>query len=297
MDYNLTILYKKKLVEALKAFDKFCTANELNYFACSGTALGAVRHKGFIPWDDDIDIYMLRKDYNRLITLREKLNDTKYKITELGDEGYIYPFAKFYDTQTTLVEQKNFPTCCIGVYIDIFALDEVDGNIEKLAQKKEEYERLFENFQLTYCSPSLYLVLSNIYHFNFRYLWKLIKLHYCSLKRKKEVRKQFIEYEKLWQTEEGGGKLYFHHAIYKIEKEIFEKKWFDSYLYLPFEDYKIRMNIEYDKYLSRLFGDYMTPPPVEKRQPHHPHYYLNLKEGLSQEEVKQRIKRGEYLVY
>ena len=66
---------------------------------------------------------------------------------------------------------------------------------------------------------------------------------------------------------------------------------------MPFEDFRIRVNTEYEKYLSQLFGDYMTPPPEDKRVSNHHHYYLNLKEGLSLEEATDRIKRGERLVY
>ena len=295
MDEKTSVLYKKKLVETLKAFDEFCTENGLNYFACSGTAIGAVRHKGFIPWDDDIDVYMLREDYDRLVEIRSKLNNTHYKIAEMGDEGYVYSFAKFYDTHTTLVETPSFPTCCIGVYVDIFALDEVNDN-DELRKKKEEYEFLLENYQKTYCSYTAYWFFANLFHFNFKYLKNTLTPRLCSRKKKEEIRKRFVDYEMAWRKEKGD-KLFFHHAIYKIEKEIFEKEWFDSYEYLPFEDYKVRVNKDYDKYLSRLFGDYMILPPVEKRMPHHPHYYLNLNEGLDVREVKRRVAKGEYLVY
>ena len=296
MDEVVSKLYKEKLVETLKAFDEFCTVNGLNYYACSGTAIGAVRHKGFIPWDDDIDVYMLRSDYDKLIEMRSKLSGNHFRIVELGDEGYNYSFAKFYDTNTTLVEVEEYPTCCIGVYVDIFALDEVSGQIEQVNKKKEEYEKLLKQYQLTYRTPKLYWILANIFHLNFRYLWETLYPRYCSKKKKVYIRKKFIDFEMSWRKEKGE-KLFFHHAIYKTEKEIFEKDWFRSYIYMPFENYKVRLNTEYDKYLTRLFGDYMTPPPEEKRVPHHPHFYLNLNEGLSYAEVKRRIRKGERLVY
>ncbi len=296
MREEVSVLYKKKLVETLKAFDEFCTESGLNYFACSGTAIGAVRHKGFIPWDDDIDVYMLREDYDRLIKIRNNLFETHYRIAEMGDEGYIYSFAKFYDSNTTLVEVDEYPTCCIGVYVDIFPLDEVSGNIEEVKQKKEEYEKLFDQYQLTYRTPKLYWILANAFHFNFAFLWKRLYPRYCSRKKKEQIRQRFMDYEMKWR-EEKGEKLFFHHALYKTEKEIFEKEWFHSYLYMPFEDYQVRVNTEYDKYLTRLFGDYMTPPPVEQQVSHHFHYYLNLKEGLSLSQVKERISKGEKLVY
>ena len=88
-----------------------------------------------------------------------------------------------------------------------------------------------------------------------------------------------------------------HHGIYTLHKELFKKDWFSSSEYLPFDNYKIRVCGGYKQYLTQLFGDYLTPPPVEQRVSHHSHYYLNLKEGLSLSEVKERIKRGETLVY
>ena len=294
MDENASILYKKKLIEALKAFDEFCNANDLNYYACSGTAIGAVRHKGFIPWDDDIDIYMLRADYNRLIELRSKLNGGHYRIAELGDEGYVYAFAKFYDSNTTLVEYSCYPTCRIGVYIDIFALDEVEDD-EDLRQKKIEYERLSTRFQKTFFSPSWNWIRGNLLRMRFKDIWETLSLCYCRKSKKTSIRNKFIEYEMKWRNDRGDF-LFFHKSLYKIDKEIFRKEWFKSYVYLPFEDYRIRVNKEYDKYLTHLFGDYMTPPPVEQQKSHHYHYYLNLKESLTLEEVKRRIKRGERTV-
>ena len=296
MDELVSNLFKKKLVETLRAFDEFCSKNGLEYFACSGTAIGAVRHKGFIPWDDDIDVYMLRKDYDRLIDIRTSLDGTHYRIAELGDEDYIYPFAKFYDNNTTLVETKEFPSCRIGVYIDIFALDEVSDDLDQVRKKKFEFERLFEDYQLTFIRPSFYRVRTCLLHFDLHSLWRMYNLRYCSKKKKIMIRRKFIDFEKEWK-EEKGPKLFFHHAIYRIEKEIFEKEWFNSSIYMPFEECKVKVSAEYDKYLTRLFGDYMTPPPVEKRIAHHPHFYLNLKEGLTAEEVKKRVSKGEYLVF
>ena len=295
MNEQASVLYKKKLAETLKVFDEFCNSNGLNYFASCGTAIGAVRHKGFIPWDDDIDVYMLRDDYDRLIALRSQLNDTHYRIAEMGDEGYVYSFAKFYDSNTTLVEYSGFPSCRIGVFIDIFALDEVEDNNE-LRQKKAEYERLLERYQNTFFSPSLHWLFYNATHLEFKKLWKTMSVCCCSKKRKASIRKKFIDYEMTWRKEKGSF-LFFHKSVYKIEKEIFTKDWFESYIYLPFEDHRIRVNKEYDKYLTQLFGDYMTPPPIDEQKTHHFHYYLNLIESLTIDEVRRRIKRGEKLVY
>lgn len=289
-------LFKAKLVDALRAFDGFCNEHGLDYYACSGTTIGAVRHQGFIPWDDDIDVFMLRADYDRLMELSPKLASTHYRIAKLGDEGYIYPFAKFIDTDTTLIEQNAFPDCCIGVYVDVFPLDEVSSSIDDVRSKKVKFERLLDDFQHTYRRLSFGWIAYNVKKFRLAELFRSLSIGLGSEKRKEAVRDRFIRYENDW-SKEHGPLLYTHHAIYKLENELFEKSVFSDYRYMPFEDFRIRVNTEYDKYLTQLFGDYMTPPPVDKRVSAHHHYYLNLKEGLSLEEATDRIRKGERLVY
>lgn len=288
--------FKQRLVETMRHFDKFCNDNNLAYFACSGTAIGAVRHQGFIPWDDDIDVYMPRDDYNRLMECRCMLEGTGYAVKNLGDDDYIYAFAKFYDINTTLVELKSFPTCVLGVYIDIFPLDEVSGTIDEIKSKKEQYKKAYTAFQDTYREFYVRTILSFLYHKKFRRCLNLLAAHLSSQNRKKRIRHQFIRMETEW-AKERGNRVMTHSCIYRLEKELFQKEWFDEYELYTFENIKIRLSKSNDKYLTQLFGDYMTPPPVEKRVSAHSHYYLNLREGLAKEEVRQRIKKGENLVY
>lgn len=134
----------------MKSFDRLCTDNQLQYFASSGTAIGAIRHKGFIPWDDDIDVYMPRADYNRLMLLRKTLSGSGYAIKDLGDNEYIYAFAKYYDARTTIIETNEFPKCVIGVYIDIFPLDEVDGTYDEIKIKKKSIPQHIGNFRIRF---------------------------------------------------------------------------------------------------------------------------------------------------
>ena len=120
---------KAMLLEMLRWFHGYCEANDLRYYAQGGTMLGAVRHQGFIPWDDDVDIGMPRADYVRLGSLLAQNPHPRYCLempdTEAGD--FFYPFAKLYDTQTTLVENTR---CQIrrGIYLDIFPLDGVGSS-------------------------------------------------------------------------------------------------------------------------------------------------------------------------
>lgn len=288
--------YKKKLLSTMYNFDKFCVQNHLRYFACSGTAIGAIRHKGFIPWDDDIDVFMPRKDYNQLIAIRSKLKPFGYAIKNLGDDEYIYAFAKFYDTNTTLIETASFPHCLLGVYVDIFPLDEVDGTFEDIKHKKDNYTALYRKFQDTFLSLSARQFISCLYHKNLQRFKELMMLLLLNKKRKNDIRIEFKQLEDNWATERGS-KLMTHSGIYSLEKELFNKSWFTEAIRVQFENILVYLPKEYDEYLSHLYGDYMTPPPLEKRVSTHSHFYLNLKEGLTLKEVEQRMRQGEHLIY
>ena len=114
---------KKIQLEILAYIDSFCKKNNISYFINYGTLLGAVRHKGFIPWDDDIDISMDREHYNMF---REKFNQdsSKYKILSLDtDKTYFNNFIKVVDTTTKIVDNRNYKTFSCGVFVDIFPMD------------------------------------------------------------------------------------------------------------------------------------------------------------------------------
>ena len=103
----------------------------------------------------------------------------------------------------------------------------------------------------------------------------------------------FEDYEKSIHQDDGKYAVSLASMRYGYGKEIFKSEWFDSYVVYPFADTEIRVPIGYDEYLKSVFGDYMQLPPVEKRISDHKKYYVNLKEGLTLEETKKRIKRGE----
>ena len=127
---------KKIQLEILAYIDSFCKKNNISYFINYGTLLGAVRHKGFIPWDDDIDISMDREYYNMFI---EKFNQdsSKYKILSLDtDKAYFNNFIKVVDTTTKIVDNRNYKTFSCGVFVDIFPMDKFnDKKIITIAKK------------------------------------------------------------------------------------------------------------------------------------------------------------------
>ena len=117
------LVWKSKLVDMLKFIQDVCAANGLRYFCVSGTAIGAVRHRGFIPWDDDIDIVMPRPDYEKLKSIWNSVANGKYEFLSYDNTvGYFYTHSKISSASTSLIEldSQNYIE---GIYIDVFPLD------------------------------------------------------------------------------------------------------------------------------------------------------------------------------
>ena len=130
--------YKALLLQTLKAFDDFCKENDIHYCAAGGTMIGAVRHQGFIPWDDDIDVYMKRTDYDRFISLRNLLDNSDYEIIDPNINGYYCAHTKFSHRYSTIWEFQGIPFV-YGAFVDIFVLDYEDGLREEVAIKRMKY--------------------------------------------------------------------------------------------------------------------------------------------------------------
>ena len=136
-------------LDILKDVDSFCEKNNIRYYLAGGTLLGAIRHKGFIPWDDDIDIIMPRPDYIKFIQGYENECDKNYKLTSIdNNKQHLYTFAKIFDMRTLKIEDsisynnKNMD----GIGIDIFPMDGLPQNIEssnKLFAKQKKWFRLY----------------------------------------------------------------------------------------------------------------------------------------------------------
>ena len=130
--------HQQLLLKTYKSFLEFCKKNNLVFFAAYGTMIGAIRHHGFIPWDDDIDVFMLRKDYDRFVDLRKTLTGDQYRISIYLDGDNPYPFAKFYTTEGTIWEYSQFPFI-MGPWIDVFPIDEGDIDDDKANEALERY--------------------------------------------------------------------------------------------------------------------------------------------------------------
>ena len=278
------IEYKIKLIKTFKAFDAFCEENRLHYYAAGGTAIGAVRHKGIIPWDDDIDVVMKREDYDKFLSLKQKLDGSQYKIIDPSDYGYYLPFAKFVDDNTTIWEVPEHEFI-LGVFIDVFPLNHVDGDIKRIRRFQKKYMRLcslhFSGYEKLFSKN----VLSEL---KFKHPGTIInwlrKLFICK-PLKWYYNRLFWDAEKQLK-ESTGNYLLNYYTQYPIEKELYKSEWFESQIRLPFQDTEIYVMKGYHEFLSQLFGDYMTPPPLDKQQSHHFHYFYDLSKKLTIKQIR-----------
>lgn len=279
---------KSILLKTFKAFAAFCKENNLHYFAVTGTCLGAIRHKGFIPWDDDIDVAMFRKDYERLIQIREKLEGTGYELIKFGDNSskygnYVTPYLKFCDANTTIWERRSMP-CIFGVFIDITPYDDVDNEIES--------EKLFIQYHRAIQRYSL-----SVRRWRLIDLWNCIKgVHpkgvlrfFYNVMVRSKLRKHYITIiDKLNRKmlNKKGDKCICYCGSYDFHKELLPKSYIGKRITVPFEDTEIVVPEQYEKYLKHFFGEWQTPPPPEQRISHHYLYFQDLSRRWTIDEVK-----------
>lgn len=247
-------------LDVLQAIDKFCADNGIVYSLACGTMLGAVRHKGYIPWDDDIDIYLLREDYIRLIKLFPKTYLERYELVSLErDAQWTRAYAKAFDNRTRIIE-KSTDNIQIGVNIDVYPIDDVpDEESEWL-----KYDRRRRFFQRVDIVKSIRISSRRGILKNATLL--AMKLPLCFLTRRHTAR--FLS----WYSQKNNGKGYtsvFECVQGMLQKHKFSKTLFSSVVKMPFEDRCFMGFEDYDSYLRNAYGDYMQLPPEEKRISHH----------------------------
>lgn len=262
---DLSII-QNMLCDLMQQLHNICEDHGLVYNIFAGTLLGAVRHQGIIPWDDDIDITMPRPDYEKLISILKNNPSDKYYILTSDDENYIYPFAKFCAKDTVLIEKfikkEHFK---LGLYIDIFPLDGMpqlsEKDIAKLYARAKKYKFLLNaSTSRVDASPTWWKKPFVIY----RWLRRAI-LGICGYKY--YLKKQ-IKITRTYSFEECDKAAFISQWVYGPKSIISKKDYYNRKLY-KFGNYEFWGVKDSDTELTKLYGDYMTPPPVEARQLRH----------------------------
>lgn len=245
-------------LDILKKFKNFCEKNELDYFLAYGTLIGAIRHKGFIPWDDDIDVVMLREDYDKFVNLMKKnqLANNLEVLIPLEKEDYPYPFIKIVNKMTMTNQSGVKAKYQTGIWIDVLPLDYVpeDKNIIRSYQKKlkkcelmvtRNYAKDPKNL-IKRLGKNLILKFYNFIGKDYKY-WIKKTNSYIYMKKTSLLSNYQFDFS---------ANIFYPSDKYK------EK------IMVDFENEKFCAPKDYDYLLRCSYGDYMKIPPVEERIAH-----------------------------
>lgn len=279
MEYNFTADERQRwndiLLGCLDRFVRLCEEHGLTYYCVGGTVIGAIRHQGMIPWDDDIDVAMPRPDYDRFVEICKAAPMPDYELATPEMEGYPYFFAKFCDKNTTLIELENVP-CMYGIYIDIFPMDGTAADADEACRLMRRFKRW--NNKINACLARLSMKEYLSLFLQPKEYGRAAVQTLSFIVGRERMRRFFINkldgiarsnpYATATRIANYGGAW--------AEKEIYPADWLTPCTTKTFEGREVNIPGQYDLYLTQMYGDYMQLPPEEKRVSHHHHALVDL---------------------
>ena len=289
LDTDIKKQYDAKLVGILNKFMSICEENNIRWYLAYGSCIGAIRHKGIIPWDEDIDICMPRPDYDRFVNLCHKIDMGDYELCIINETpGFFEHIVRMADKSSSVLFSIDRPYVS-GIYIDLFPIDGAgDGHIEKNYNRFRRWQ-VVSHFSRSYFCKSQYIkwikkgkileLLLAVSTSVFRVFFQRISLN----KIERIIRK--------YSFDESEYVVFYEGRVYGM-KNVIKKEWIQDTIFVPFENVQARIPKYYHEYLTQLYGDYMTPPPVEKRDDRHVIDFLDLNRRVSIEEVKEKLYKA-----
>lgn len=253
---------KQMMLEMLADFDGFCRDHNLTYYLTGGTLLGAVRHHGYIPWDDDIDVGMPRSDYEKFAVLYNKdRKNPDYEFVSYHQIPDLYlSSGKLVDIRTEMEEAVDSKVR-LGVYLDIFPLDNLGKTEEEAKRFTEEALKIRRKLDV----QNWKIIKERAWYKNL--IIRIIKAVSGRNGREKLVREQDAFCSKNMPAGLDG---YVGYPCAAMKQELLKGEWFEKTLRVPFESYEFNIPAEYDRVLNVFYGpSYMQLPPEEKRKTHH----------------------------
>ncbi|MBO7050227.1 MAG: LicD family protein [Bacteroidaceae bacterium] len=271
--------FQLRSVVLLDVIDKVCKEHGIRYYIIAGTLLGAVRHKGYIPWDDDLDVAFMRSDYDLLLEHASEWFPEPFHIVDCNnDPRYPKYFAKLEDRSTTLVESFHLGYVG-GIYVDLFPLDSVPDN---------KMLRAWHFYRFNLKRRLLYLVYRDPYKHG-KGVGSLILCLLQKLVSKEKLHKRTQRVLKEFEGKRNCNYVMTHDDGFRA----YRKSVFGTPRLCEFEGHAFCAPEHPEGFLSVLYGDdYMTPPPVEKRRSHM-HDYCDLENGyvgVDINELKKQLK-------
>ncbi len=246
----------------LREVARVCRENEIQWFLCCGTLLGAVRHQGFIPWDDDVDIGMLRQDYEKFCRLAPSKMDSRFCVQSWYTEPeYPLPFAKVRMRNTLYVEEKSAVFQENGFYVDVFPFDNgPDGEQEQINHGKKLNDLFRRKLMKSGYRPWIEQDRVN-------WVKRIGYLPYVWMARRDTQQALAQQYDALAVSLPEGHLVCRQRGLRHLE--CYPREWFQETVPHSFEGEQFPVPVHYHDILTAQFGDYMTPPPKEKRENRH----------------------------
>lgn len=265
--------FQREVLDIFLEFVRICEKYKLMYFAIGGTALGAIRHKGFIPWDDDFDVALPREDFNKFVDVVRSELPAHLKFFRGGETKHspIF-FSKIINVRDDVILRMRRETGLdfdFSPFIDIFVIDGVPENVFEL--KKWWNGRRMLRFCQVYRYPQSFYA-PNIKRKGIRFMLRVVgffvSLFYPRTKNNEEMMRLMDLFSMRWSYGKSGSVTEV--AFFKMKtSRIFPKNIFEPPQTVPFENTTICVPHCFDEYLRRFYGDYMVPPPVECQIPEH----------------------------